>query len=150
MKKTHIKIVALEKQRQALELRKAGNTYEAIADELGYKNRSCAHKAVSTALRNIVAPHVEELRTLEGERLDQMHAVLWDKAMAGDTRAVNLILRIMERRTKLFGLDTQIKSDQSGEATQVEYPKNVDLRIHDVPAAIKAVNRMISEVQKSQ
>ena len=51
----------------------------------------------------------EHLRTLEALRLDEIQAKIWDKAIAGDYRAVDRVLRIMERRAKLLGLDAPVK-----------------------------------------
>jgi hypothetical protein len=47
----------------------------------------------------------QELRALEALRLDQMQAALWQQATDGDVRAIDRILRIMERRARLLGLD---------------------------------------------
>jgi len=42
---------------------------------------------------------------LEALRLDQMQAALWQRATDGEVRAIDRILRIMERRARLLGLD---------------------------------------------
>lgn len=42
---------------------------------------------------------------LEGERLDQLQDNLWDRALIGDARAVEVVLKVLERRAKVFGLD---------------------------------------------
>jgi hypothetical protein len=46
-----------------------------------------------------------ELRQLEGARLDTLQAQWWPHAIRGDYPAAKFVLRIMERRAKLFGLD---------------------------------------------
>jgi len=94
-----------EKTRQALELRKAGLTYEAIASRLGYANRSGAFKSVERGLRSILREPADDLRTLELERLDTVQVGLWQKARTGDVQSIDRLLRIMERRAKLLGLD---------------------------------------------
>lgn len=43
-------------------------------------------------------------RALEVQRLDALQVPLWDKAMDGDIKAVNTILRISEQRSRLLGL----------------------------------------------
>ena len=67
-------IASAEKKARALDLKKQGWTYEQIAADLGYTDRSSAHKAVSAALRDLVNPRAEELRQLEAERLDALLA----------------------------------------------------------------------------
>ncbi|MEU4228278.1 hypothetical protein AB0F17_28625 [Nonomuraea sp. NPDC026600] len=47
-----------------------------------------------------------ETRELELIRLDRLQAALWPDAMTGDTTAARTILRVMDRRARLLGLDT--------------------------------------------
>jgi len=53
------------------------------------------------------------LRALELLRLDELLNALWDTAIAGDLKAVDRVLKVMERRAKLLGLDApfEIKTD---------------------------------------
>jgi len=89
---------------EALKLRSEGLTYRQIAELLGI-NTSTAYRRVENALRAIPADGVEEMRQLEGERLDKLHAALWDRALEGDLQAIDRLLTISNRRAKLFGLD---------------------------------------------
>ena len=107
-------IKALERQRQALELRKAGVDYRAIAERLGYRSVASAHEAVKTALRRTLQEPADELREMELSRLDQMLLGLWPKATKGDTWAVDRVLKIMERRASLLGLDARAKRELTG------------------------------------
>ncbi len=102
------------RQLQALELRKAGVSYEAIASRLGYRDRSGAYRAVTAALKLTLREPAEELRTLELERLDAMLLALWRRVQAGDEKAVDRVLRIMERRARLLGLDAPLRSELTG------------------------------------
>jgi len=70
-------ISATERQRLALELRKAGATYESIARELGYRNRAGSAAAVKTALQKMLQQPAEEVRTLEVARLDALLLAMW-------------------------------------------------------------------------
>lgn len=54
-----------------------------------------------------VADAVEQHRTLELTRLDALQTALWEKAMNGDVKAALGVLRIIERRSRLLGLDKQ-------------------------------------------
>jgi len=95
----------------ALKLRATGVSFAEIAAQLGYPSENAANKAVLTALRREVHEEANHLRTLEGLRLDDLHAAAWDKAMAGDPAAIGCVLRIMERRARLFGLDAPQRVD---------------------------------------
>ena len=92
---------------QGLSLRKEGYTYEQVAAELGFASRGSAHNAVTAALRKAVVGPAEELREIDGLRLDAVQRALWPRAIAGDLEAITTVLRISERRCRLFGLDLQ-------------------------------------------
>jgi hypothetical protein len=51
------------------------------------------------------AETVEQLRQLERDRLDTMLDAIWPRVRAGELRVIDRALRIMERRSKLEGLD---------------------------------------------
>ena len=107
-------IRAHERQLQALELRKAGASYEAIAERLGYADRSGAYRAVKAALTLTLREPAAELRSLEAERLDAMLLPLWRRVQTGDEKAVDRALRIMERRARLLGLDAPASVEVGG------------------------------------
>ncbi len=89
---------------RAVELMVEGKTYDQIARAVGYANRGTAHRLVMTALGDRLVDDVDELREFETARLDALQAALWDKAMTGDPRATNTIVRIIDRRCRLLGL----------------------------------------------
>lgn len=62
-----------ERDARACELRSRGMSYRAIARELDYASMGGAYKAVQRALADIVREPAEDVRTLELERLDEMH-----------------------------------------------------------------------------
>jgi hypothetical protein len=95
----------LDRETKALKLRQAGNGYAAIADACGYTNKGSAHRAVTRALARVHADDAADLRSLEGSRLDEMQRALWPLVLGGDYAATDRLLRIMERRAKLYGLD---------------------------------------------
>ena len=76
-----------------------------IAAELGYTHRSAARKAVVGALQARTADAVDQLRDMEVQRLDSLQAAVWADALAGDIKAVDAVLRIVQARVKLLGLD---------------------------------------------
>lgn len=103
------RLTAVERQRAALELRKAGKSYEAIARELGYGGPSSAHNAVKAALRKTLQEPADDLRALEVARMDAMLDGLWPKVLAGNPRAVEVAIKVLERRARLLGLDAPQK-----------------------------------------
>jgi len=111
---------AAGRRADALALRIKGLTFAGIGDALGV-DTSTAYRYVRDALAATLAgcgELAEHLRELENQRLDEMHAALWPQALAGVMPAVDRILRLMERRAKLNGLDAPQKiapTDPSGE-----------------------------------
>ena len=90
---------------RAVELRTQGLTYEQIAAQLGYKNRGTVHRMVSDALKAQTVEAVDQLRSLEVERLDRLQFGVWQKAMAGDVPSGMLAIRVIMARCRLLGLD---------------------------------------------
>jgi len=105
---------AVERDLKALELRKAGVSYEEIAKALGWKGKQGAWFAVKRCLKKVRQESATELVVLEVERLDKMQTALWAKAQHGDYGAVDRILSIMTRRAKLLGLDAPEKREITG------------------------------------
>ena len=108
------RVKATEKQRQALELRKAGASYDEIARKIGYSSKSGAYKSVTSALSKMLKEPAEELRTLEMARLDRLLVGVWSAATQGNQGAIDRVLRILERRAKLLGLDAPQRRELSG------------------------------------
>jgi hypothetical protein len=108
------RIEAAERRREALKLRKAGATYDQIADRLGYANKSGAQKAVMAELRALPRDDARDVLALEIERLDSMLLAYWPSVLKGHVRSGEIVIRLMERRSKLLGLDAteSIQRDQ--------------------------------------
>lgn len=107
---------------RALELRQQGWSYRQIAADIG-KSPSMAHKYVARALQETTAEAVDDLRLLEGERLDAAQAAIWPMVMAGDIAALNGFIRLSERRAKLLGLDAPSKQELTGKDGEPLNPK---------------------------
>jgi hypothetical protein len=95
----------LARERRVLELRRAGVSFDQIASTVGYTARGAAHKAFMRALSRTLVQPAQELRDLEADRLDRMQVQVWERALRGDDKAILTVLRIMERRARLLGLD---------------------------------------------
>lgn len=102
----------LEKERQVLELKRAGATFDDIARTLGYANSSGAWQAYKRAMkRTLVEAGAEELRDAELDRLDRLQRAVWSNAINGDLSAVNTVLKIMQRRAMYLGLDAPARQE---------------------------------------
>lgn len=98
----------LQKERTALELRRARVPYGDIARQLGYASASGAWEAVHRALGRVSQGHAEQYRREEVDMLDRLHRAHWTAALGGDVPAAKLVLSLSERRARLLGLDAAV------------------------------------------
>ena len=92
---------------EALELRKAGASYDQIGKQLRITKQS-AHALVAGALKDMrekTEDDALDVIRLELERLDAMLLGMWDEARRGKLDAIDRVLRLMKRRAELLGLD---------------------------------------------
>jgi hypothetical protein len=127
---------AADRERQALDLRKAGGTFEQIATQLGYRDAGGAHKAVARALKRVPAAGVEELREVESLRLERLLLAVWRDATGGDLKAVDRALRIIDQRARLLGLNVPVKAEVDMTVAQMD-PGEIEIvrRIREWRAA---------------
>lgn len=97
--------VAAVKRAKVVEAVAEGATYEQAAQQVGYATRSGAYKAFWKAVEQREAEAVEDHRALELVRLDALQVAVWEKAMTGDLKAAGMVLRIIEQRSRLLGLE---------------------------------------------
>ena len=105
------KVNTIDRKLAALAMKKAGSGYWDIAVALGYASASGAHAAVVSALNEVLREPAEEVRSMEVQRLDHILDKLWS-SIGSDPQglhAVDRVLKIMERRAKLLGLDAPVK-----------------------------------------
>jgi hypothetical protein len=99
----------------AIKLRASKMTYDQIAAQCGFADRSACRKAVMRELQRVVVADVEELRREECYTLDMLQTECMKLALDKDNKArlfaVDRCLAIMERRSRLMGLD--IKPDEN-------------------------------------
>lgn len=110
------RIAAMERQRQALDLRKSGMSFERIGELLGYANSKGAWKAVQAALRTMLREPAESVRVLEEARLEAMLQAVWPRVLKDEPFAIDRALKILARRAKLLGLDapTRVAAEVGG------------------------------------
>lgn len=159
-----------ENDSKAVRLRAQGASYPAIARALGYRDAGGAYKAVQRALAAVPEPAVEELRAIQGEELDQLQREAWkiiatphlkvsnsgrvavhpqtnepllDTAPA--VAAINALVRISDRRAKLYGTDmpTRVQADVTLTGEQLTDAFNA--RIAELNAEIERRERAQAE-----
>jgi hypothetical protein len=94
-----------QRDSKVFELRIQGFTFEQIAVQVGFSGPSGAWQAYQRIRSEFIFESVEEARQLELMRLDEMQFAVWDRAINGDLPALSCVLKIMDRRAKLLGLD---------------------------------------------
>jgi hypothetical protein len=115
------RITSAHREVLACRLRAQGHGFDHIAERCGYATANAAYIAVTSALKRLPQEPAEELRRQELDRLDRLQRIAWtrlEKLTKGDglirvggkrsadaLDPIPIILRIMERRAKLMGLD---------------------------------------------
>src|SRR3990167_4883968 len=100
----------LLKGQQDLDMRLAGRTYQEIAKALGYANASGPYLAIQALIRRNALESLEELRDLD---------------------SIDTVLKIQQRRARLYGLDKPVKVSVEGEIRKL-----LVLKIGDRPPRI--------------
>ena len=67
------------------------------------------YKTIRKALDRMVDEAVEQARRIEALRLDEMTAAVYPAVSAGDLVAIDRMLDIMRRRSRLLGLDMPLR-----------------------------------------
>ena len=115
------KTLAKWRRARCVELALAGHSYDEIALEVGYQNRGTAWRAVQDSLNSRIAEAVDGVPRAELARLDALQAAHWPQAVAGSVRSADLVLRVIDRRMKLLGLD-QTRRRTTGRGTSSSVP----------------------------
>jgi len=111
MRGSHInKAAVAAEQERAFTLRLGGATYRQIGEALGIP-RATAHRRVTDACAERVAPGLEEYRKVEDERLDTLLRRLAPKLATGEVPAIEAARRIGESRRRLWGMDAPVVSE---------------------------------------
>ena len=110
----------LERENKILELRRAGTTWAVIAERVGYASPSGAYQAYQRIAQRFIRPKLEELRDTELDRLDRLQLGVWGKAITGDLRAIDAVLRIIDRRARLLGLEAPKELNVKAEVTNYD------------------------------
>ncbi len=113
------KIPAAARREKALELRAKGRSIRSIAKELGV-SKSQVQRDIEKELqaaaadRKKIAGHIIDLELV---KLDAIEKTAWEHIQDGELSAIDRVLRSMERRAKLLGLD---KTGEAGDAGSLD------------------------------
>jgi hypothetical protein len=115
-----VKISVAERRHKVIDLRRAGGSLRAIADQLGVSHTMVA-KDLEHGLDELLKQEVagrEGLRALELDRLNSLQLAYWQRAIKGEIEAADFVLRVSARRARLLGLDKpeQLQISQTGAA----------------------------------
>lgn len=108
-----------DKAYRAYQLHRSGMDWEEVAEKIGYASVMSAQvevrQYITRAAVQMDNAKKEEVLHLELSRLDALQSAVWDDAMGGDTKAVDSVLKIINTRAKLLGLD--MVAQNSGNVT---------------------------------
>jgi hypothetical protein len=94
---------------QAYQLHLGGKDWETVAKSTGYANAKTAQVDVKRYIQRAAVlmdiSKKEEVIGTELSRLDALQDAVWPDAMSGDTKAVDSVLKVMNHRAKLLGLE---------------------------------------------
>lgn len=124
----------IDTMHEAAQLRAAGATFREIGKTLDI-DPTWARTLVLRALEAAEYEAADLLRTQEGMRLDRLQRAFWPRALNGEVAAAKLILQVMDRRARLFGLDAPVAVEAAVTMTD---PTSLDAELAAVEAAVKA------------
>jgi len=123
----------LEREARVVELRIAGRSWYEIGQTVGLSPTG-AHQAYKRALDRIPSEQVAELRKIDNERIDALLGAAWEPALKGSARHIEVIVKLLERRARLMGLDAPML-------------QRIEVLTEDVvDAAIAEIERQIAEL----
>jgi hypothetical protein len=133
---------ALAEQRKhyVMQLRLQGLAPTEIAEKL-HVNVNTVHADLRHAVLSVqqrATLETEQLREIELMRLDKLQQPYWTRALKGDVDALDRVLKIMERRAKMLGLDAPAR--HAVVHTDIDQWRNSEEWQNTVNAILEAVN----------
>jgi len=120
---THVRTVKQEqlaaRANEEVRLRRLGYSYREIAEKLDV-SPSQVHADVQKVLEEIrkdTAEDAEAIRQMELERIDSVLPMVLEQATSGELKAIDAMVKLMDRRSKYLGLDAAQKQETGGIVT---------------------------------
>jgi hypothetical protein len=93
------RVERMQRVSQMLSMRLQGASLQAIGESMTPPiTFQAVHKALKTALRDMVIEPLEQVRTLELARLDELLSGIYERALGGDISAIDWTLQIMQQK----------------------------------------------------
>ena len=125
----------VEKYRQVWVLRLAGMSFEDIAKNVGYADKSGAKRAFDAASERWVVESVEQQRQIQSDRLDRLLFPAFQRVVDGDLAMIDPCLRIEKRRAELWGLDAPKRAEvtgANGEAIEINFADQILAKVEAI------------------
>lgn len=130
-------IARAERDQRAVDMRRAGVSWDAIARALGYASSGHAHQSFMRYMAAYPRESIADARQVELDRLDQLQAAIWQQCLAtGSTNqhwAIDRMLKISDQRARLLGLNAPVRQEVS-----VITESAVDTAIRDLQTQLEA------------
>ena len=107
-------LIRNEKAWQCFELRKAGATWQQIADRGIYADKATAYNAVMRLIEATQTEVGEDLRTVMNARFDAALLAIWPRVQQGELEAIDRMLKIEAQRAKLYGIEAPTRTEITG------------------------------------
>jgi hypothetical protein len=102
--------LTFERDKKVFRMRIGGASLRRIAEQVG----CTVEEATASWIRGLgaVPPDFRaRMAQTELERTDELQLAFWTKALSGNAKAAEIVLKCQERRAKLLGLDAQPHTD---------------------------------------
>src|SRR3990167_1692965 len=121
-------LIQLERRILYLEDYKHGLSYRRIGEKYGVSHQVVAGEIQQylKELRSIGIRSVIEYRQVQMERIQAAYNALWPNVMRGRVDAINTLIRLMERESRLLGLDAPTKVDITARIQQAAEAEGID------------------------
>lgn len=148
VKTSAVVLAELQTAMDCLELRKRGVSVSKISTQLGVPV-AVVRRYIEEAVTNLECIKAEDAvyaREIELARLDELYGPMYDKALRGDTRALQACLSIMERRARLAGLDKPSVVEKHITLSEVIPLDNLTEAARQYVARLEAIDAEVVEV----
>ena len=126
----------LDRELAVVELRREGKTWQQIAEVVNYATAMGAWKAYQRACQRTLQEPTDEARRIELDRLDALQRTYWEPAVEGNLRAADFVLRVIDRRARILGIDAPQKIQ--AEVVNYEGVGSIDAEVDRIARIIEA------------
>jgi hypothetical protein len=126
----------LDRELAVVELRREGKTWQQIADVVNYATAMGAWKAYQRACQRTLQEPTDEARRIELDRLDALQRTYWEPAVEGNLRAADFVLRVIDRRARILGIDAPQKIQ--AEVVNYDGTGSIDAEVDRIARIIEA------------